>query len=345
MTSQPRKTFADLAVLGVNLSAASLRHLRDALRPDVGAWIAEYTRDAYVTATVLAEGEPARLGTAIAQAFPRSPLVTAHAALDLDELSGGRFTLGLGSQVQRANARWHGIEIDRPVEQVADYVTAVRAAMTALSGGEPGYEGEFYRFDLRGRWRTPVPDRLPPILLAAAQPRMARAAGRVADGLVGHMLCTPAYFTERISAAARAGATAAGRDPDALELLVYRCCAVVGATPDAERDARRQIGFYAATRTYHSALAAMGFAAEAELASAALAAGDTAALERAVSDSMLAAFATVGTVDECVRALRGADAPAADRVLLFPPYLEVPEESVRDAHETLIEVAAKVNAS
>jgi probable F420-dependent oxidoreductase len=346
MSSDRRRAVADLAVLGVNLSAASLRDLRGALRPDVGAWIAEYTRDAYVTAAVLAEAGPARLGTAIAQAFPRSPLVTAHAALDLDELSGGRFTLGLGSQVRRANANWHGVRVERPVDQVADYVTAVRAAMDALRGGPKTYEGPFYQFDLRGRWRIPVPDRIPPILLAAAQPRMARAAGAVADGLVGHMLCTPAYFSERIAAAARAGAVGAGRDPDALELLVYRCCAVVGATPDAERDARRQIGFYAATRTYHPALAGMGFAAEAEKASAALASRDTTGLERAVSDAMLSAFATVGTVAECVRALREPHGPggAADRMLLFPPYLDVPEESVRAAHATLIDVAAQVNA-
>jgi probable F420-dependent oxidoreductase len=335
-----RRAAADLAFLGVGMSAAHIRQIRDVLAsaaPGVGVWAAEYTRDAYLTAAAFADLPAPVIGTAVAQAFPRSPLITAHAALDLDELSGGRFVLGLGSQVARANRQWHGIDADHPVERLTDYVCAVRAAFTALSGGESSFEGPYYRFNLRGRTRTPPAERTPPILIAAVQPRMARAAGEVADGLIGHMLATPEFVQKELLPAARAGAEAAGRSASAFQVLLYRCCLPTDVTTRAEHDARRQVGFYAATKTYFPALAEMGFARQAEHAQRALADGRLEDLASAVDDGMLQAFAIVGTRRDCLSELSrvGAD---MDRLLLFPPYLSVPPGQLRDYHEAVLDV-------
>jgi probable F420-dependent oxidoreductase len=323
---------------------ADIQTLRSDLGDEVGVWVAEYTRDPYVVLTLLSEVRPARLGTAIAQAFPRSPLVTAHAALDIDELSGNRFTLGLGSQVKRANEKWHGLHVEQPVEQVADYVMAVRAAFVALRGGEPRYDGSHYHFDLSGRQRSPQPIRIPPIYLAAVQPKMAQAAGQVADGVVGHMLNTIEYFESELVPEIKNGAIASNRDPRAVDLLLYRCCSPTDGNPDAEREAKRQIGFYAATKTYFNALATMGFASEAKRAQQALASRDFRALEASVSDAMLTAFALVGSIAGCARRLRESGS-TANRLLLFPPYLEIKPERLLESHRAVIEVAKLHNAA
>ena len=322
-------------------------HIRSVLAgtaAGIGVWAAEYTRDAYLTAALFADASAPVIGTAVAQAFPRSPLVTAHAALDLDELSGGRFALGLGSQVARANRRWHGIDADHPVERLTDYVRAVRAAFVALGGGEPSYEGPFYQLSLRGRTRTPTARRIPPVYLAAVQPRMARAAGAVADGLIGHMLATPEFLKQELVPAAHEGAQDTGRDSDSFEFLLYRCCLPADAAPDAEQDARRQVGFYAATRTYFPALAAMGFARQAEQAQRALAGDHLNDLAKAVDDTMLQAFAIVGTVEQCVTDLKRIGV-SVDRLLLFPPYLGVQPARLREYHEAVLTVAVEYTAS
>lgn len=333
---------ADLAILGVGLTTENLLRLRRLLPSNVGVWIAEYTRDAYVSAALLADAPVPVVGTAVAQAFPRSPLTTAYAALDLDELSRGRFVLGLGSQVARANERWHGIKTDRPVERLTDYIHAVRAAFEALRGGEPSYEGDFYQFNLRGRVRSPGFSRTPPIYIAAVQRRMARAAGAIADGAIGHMLATPDFLREELVPAIRTGSKEAGRADLPFEVLLYRCCVLADAAPEAERDARRQIGFYAATKTYLPALSAMGFGPQAERAQRALDQGRPDDLLKAVDDSMLEAFAIVGDQESCTKELRRLSSEV-DRLLLFPPYLSVPSDRLMAYHETVLEIAAAHN--
>jgi probable F420-dependent oxidoreductase len=341
VTIEPgRRAAGDLAFLGVGMPAAHMLQIRDVLAvaaAGVGVWAAEYTRDAYVTAALFADLPVPVIGTAVAQAFPRSPLVTAHAALDIDELSGGRFALGLGSQVARANRNWHGIDADHPVQRLTDYVRALRAAFTALNGGEASFESQYYRFNLRGRVRTPTAGRTPPIYLAAVQSGMARAAGAVADGLIGHMLATPDFLHQELLPAARAGAQDAGRSGDRFEVLLYRCCVPSDTAPEAEQDARRQVGFYAATKTYFPALAAMGFARQAEHAQRALADSRFDDLAKAVDDSMLQAFAVVGTTDQCIAQLPRVGA-GLDRLLLFPPYLNVGPDRLRDYHEAVLAV-------
>src|SRR6266513_3055457 len=150
-------------------------------------WIAETGRTAFIQAAVAAQAtRRIRIGTSIALAFPRSPVITAMNARDLAELSGGRFVLGLGTQVKRVNEERFGVPFEHPAPKMGEYVEAVRAVLGAFGGHAPDHRGRFYSITMApfpGAGPAPGPI---PIYLAAVNVRMAEAAGRVADGISGH---------------------------------------------------------------------------------------------------------------------------------------------------------------
>ena len=128
------------------------------------------------------------LGTSIALAFVRSPWVTALAALDLDAMSGGRFTLGLGTGLKRFNERWHGVAYGKPTPHIREVVQIIRLISENAHRGEPiRFRGQFYDLDIQGWQRpaAPVRERFP-IYLAGVREGMIRTAAQVADGLLGH---------------------------------------------------------------------------------------------------------------------------------------------------------------
>lgn len=158
-----------------------------------------------------------RVGTAIANAALRPPVLAAKSAAQLDHATGGRFLLGLGVANQVMNTRF-GIPPFAPLPMIEEYVGAVRAVLA----GRPGYEGRVYR-------TGPVPLDSPPlraelpVYLAALGPRMLELAGRIADGVILNLM-TPAQAGEA-AAAVRAAAQAAGRDPASVEVVcVVHCC-------------------------------------------------------------------------------------------------------------------------
>ncbi|MBB5078929.1 LLM class flavin-dependent oxidoreductase [Nonomuraea endophytica] len=160
-------------------------------------WLPELHRSATVTAAAVAPVlSRAGVGTAVALAFTRSPLTLALEALDLDELTGGRFVLGLGVGARRLNERWHHVAADRPVTRLRETVEIIRAV---VAGTPPVVEGETRRADLRGFRRPHRPVRAAiPIYLAAVGPQLTRLAGRIADGWISHELCSPAYVREHV---------------------------------------------------------------------------------------------------------------------------------------------------
>ncbi|MDQ3646658.1 MAG: LLM class flavin-dependent oxidoreductase, partial [Actinomycetota bacterium] len=163
-------------------------------------WAAETTHTAFVTtAAAISRTSTINVGTAIALAFPRSPTITAMTAADLDELSGGRFILGLGTQVKRINEERFSVKFEHPVRKLKEYAQAMRTVWAANRGDDVVFEGEFYnitRPTFGGR-RMPPP-RDVPIYFAAVGKLMARACGEVADGLIGHPLASPRYLEEVI---------------------------------------------------------------------------------------------------------------------------------------------------
>lgn len=240
------------------------------------------------------------IGTAVLNARPRHPALTALGAAAIDELSGGRFSLGLGTANPGLNEATLGLPPVRPVPFMREYVETVRRVLTGAPDPQPAADPVGY--GLRGL----VPDRPParpglPILLAAMLPRMLALAGAVADGVLLSLI-TPATLAGALREVA-AGAAAAGRSPaDVLVGCVLPCC----LTEDAERSGRagrELVVGYAQHPAAARLFAASGFAAELAGAAALLAAGDRAAALAAVTDEMVDAFL-----------LRGGTAAVTDRL-------------------------------
>jgi probable F420-dependent oxidoreductase len=191
-----------------------------------GVWVTDLRRDPYlISAAALRATKTMTVGVDVAVAFARTPAATAQAAWDLAGMSGGRFTLGLGSQVGPTLLARFGVEADRPAARLRDYVHAVRACWAAYRAGRGRYEGEFYSV------RQPVfspgaDDPWPetPIYVAGVNPIMTAIAGEVADGFAAHMFSTPRYLDDVIRPALAKGAARAGHvaPPVMLPLVVGR---------------------------------------------------------------------------------------------------------------------------
>ena len=208
-------------------------------------WAPELHRSATVPLAVAAAAtERIELATGIALAFTRSPMVLALEALDLDELSGGRFVLGLGAGVRRLNASWHAAAYDPPVSRMRELVAAARELMAALAEGRDARAaGRIYDIDVRGLRRPhAAPRPRPPVWLAAVLPGMTRLAGEVADGFLDHPVTTPAWLAERLLPALDAGAGRAGRArPEVAGAMI---CAASDEDPAAaRRAAAATVGF------------------------------------------------------------------------------------------------------
>jgi probable F420-dependent oxidoreductase len=285
-------------------------------------WTAETSHDPFLPLALAAEHtERLELGTAIAVAFARSPLVTASTAWDLARQSRGRFLLGLGSQVRahverRFGMAWSG----RPVAQMREYVAVVRAAWEAWqAGARPSFRGEFYRFTLMSPVFDPGPIDHPaiPVYLAGVGAGMTRLAGEVADGLIVHPLHSRAYLADVVLPAVADGARSAGRDAAAVTIAG----SVITATTDEEMaEARRTIGFYASTPTYRAVLEHHGWGSVADALAEHARRRRWDALAGEVSDEMLDAFAVVSRSAELRGALDRHAAGILDRVAPYAPF-------------------------
>jgi probable F420-dependent oxidoreductase len=191
-----------------------------------GVWVTDVRREPYlVAAAALRATTRVTVGTDVAVAFSRSPAVTAQAAWDLAAYGGGRFVLGLGSQVGPTLLSRFGVEADRPAARLRDYVFTVRACWEAYRKGHGRYEGEFY--SIRQPVFSPGPDDAwpaIPIYVAGVNPVMTAVAGEVADGFAAHMFSTPAYLDAVLRPALARGAARAKRvaPPVLMPLVVGR---------------------------------------------------------------------------------------------------------------------------
>ncbi len=196
------------------------------------------------------------LATSVAIAFPRSPMMSATVGWDLQKASGGRFELGLGSQVRGHNVRRFSVPWSAPAPRLQEYVESIRAIWNTWTTGEKlDYQGEHYQFSLMTPNFAPEPLDSPPpkITLAAVGPGMLRVAGRVADGVRLHGFCTRDYIEAAVMPQLQAGLDQRGRDRS--ELGIYGGGFVcTGADDAAVAEAmdwvRYRIGFYGSTRAY-----------------------------------------------------------------------------------------------
>jgi probable F420-dependent oxidoreductase len=282
------------------------------------------------------ETERIELGTAIAWAFVRSPLLSAVTALDLDEMSGGRFALGLGTGTRRMRTDWLGAEAERPGRRVRETIEAIRAVWEASAAGAVNYEGELVHLNVRpygraGQLRSDIP-----IYLAAVNAGMAKTAGAVADGVIAHPMATTRYIEEVMRPAIAGGAEQEGRKPDAVQVADW---IVVGVSEDgdqAREDVKRQIAFHATVRTYDRILDLHGFTETASEIRELWKSFDLAAMTGCVTDEMLAVMGVAGTAEECRDQLRER-ARGSDRQLLGAPVVATDPDRIRDYHDALLE--------
>jgi probable F420-dependent oxidoreductase len=276
------------------------------------------------------------LGTAIAWAFGRSPLLTAVTALDLDEMSGGRHILGLGTGTRRMRTDWLGAPAERPARRLRETVEAIRAVWAASDAGAVEYEGELVRLAVRPYGRAGQMRPRVPIFLAAVNEGMSRTAGAVADGVIAHPMATPRYIDEVMRPAIAEGADREGRNPAGVEVADWLIVAVSDEPDQAREDAKRQIAFHATVRTYDGILALHGFTEVAEQIRGLWRSFDLAGMTRLVTDEMLERMAVAGNPAEC-RELVAERASSADRLLLGAPVVATDPGRMREYHDAIVE--------
>jgi probable F420-dependent oxidoreductase len=302
-------------------------------------WVAETARSAFVQATLVAQATTrVAVGTAVALAFPRSPAITAMAARDLAELSGGRFVLGLGSQVKRVNEQRFSVPFEHPAPKMEEAVVAIRAVLAAFAGAPLDHRGRFYTLTMPpfpGAGPAPGPV---PIYLAAVNVRMAEAAGRVADGICGHPMTSRRYVAEVLRPAVERGALEAGRDPGEVSITTNLITQVDQDGERARREAALQVAFYATTRTYAPVLAMHGFEALQGPLRKAFVRGDTSAMTE-IALPMAGVLAAAGTPEE-VRSRVEEFEEIADRVILGGAWVGTPPDRAQESYDLLLETFA-----
>jgi probable F420-dependent oxidoreductase len=288
-----------------------------------GLVFVESGRTAFLSATAAALAAPLDLATGIAVAFARSPMITAQLAWELADVTGGRFRLGLGTQVRAHVERRYSASFDHPGPRLREYVLALRAIFAAFRGeGRLDFKGDFYSFSLlTPQW---APGRIahdhPTVDVAAVNPWMLRMAGEVADGLHVHPLNNPTYLRETVLPNLAEGAAKAGRDPGELTLFVPTFVAA-GDTDEelavAREGVRRQISFYGSTPNYAFLFDQIGFEGTTERLRECQKAGDLDGMAAVISDDLLDHFAVSGSWAELPDRIVERHQGVADRVVLY----------------------------
>lgn len=305
-------------------------------------WTGEFNdRSAIVALAAMAHNTTScRIGSAIAYAVGRSPLILANDARGLDELSGGRLVLGLGTGTKGMQIGWHGVkDPESPALRLEELVPLLRR-IWKLHEGAVRHEGRFYSMNL-----TPTAEVLPPtreqipIFTAGVNKRMIETAGRVSDGLVCHPTFCSQYVQDVVRPAIATGADRTGRDPNAIEILGMLLCSVHDDEQIARREVAAQIAFYAAPKAYAPMFEASGFATEAERIRKSFANRDHNAMLDAVSDDMLDAIGVAGTPEQ-VRSGIARRETDFDHLALYSPSFTMTLERVQENTNKLTEVGA-----
>lgn len=221
-------------------------------------WTHETSHDAFLPIPVAAEHtDRVGLGTRIALAFTRSPMVLAYLSWDLARYSDGRFVLGLGTQVKGHNERRFSVDWTAPGPRLREVVESLRHIWDVFQGRRErlDYEGEHYSFSLMTEFFDPGPIDHPdiPIYIAGVNEYNIRLAGELCDGLAMHSFNTPSYTEDVITPLVTEGASRGDRSIDDVNLSASPM--VVTGSTEADMDAQREyvrerIAFYGSTRTY-----------------------------------------------------------------------------------------------
>jgi len=294
----------------------------------------EVNHDPFLPLAIVAEHTTRLgLGTSVAIAFPRSPMVVAQTAWDLQRFSNGRFVLGLGSQVRKHNEERFSVKWTAPVPRMREYILTLRAIWDSWQlGSKPSFVGEHYRYTYMtpffnaGRIEHP---RIP-VAISAVNPAMCRLAGELCDGVRLHNFCTRRYLDETILPNIARGAAKAGRPAHEVELSGSGFIAT-GVDDEAVHrqfeSIRRQVSFYGSTPSYLGVLESHGWRDLGEKLNRLSRDGKWQDMAAAVPDDVVHAFAVVGRYDEVVPRIRQRFRGV--RRIAFPPPAEDPAQEAQ----------------
>jgi probable F420-dependent oxidoreductase len=281
--------------------------------------------------------ERLELHTGVAIAFARTPMAVANVGWDLAGSTGGRFVLGLGSQVRAHNERRFSAPWTPPAPRMREYVRVLRAIWRCWKTGEkPGFEGAHYRFTLMTPNFAPEPIAAPPppVMIAAVGPAMLKVAAEECDGVKLHGFCTRKYLTDEIMPRIAAGLAKSGRTRAQYEISGG---GFLATGPDDEAVAKRfewvrqRVAFYGSTPAYYPVLAAHGIEDLGHKLNAMVRQGRWAELAKEVPDDVAHLFAAVGRHDEIVEAIGQRFGGLVDALTLRADGAgEVPPDLVQD---------------
>jgi probable F420-dependent oxidoreductase len=293
-----------------------------------GLWTSETKHDAFLPLAIAAnETHQIGLGTSVAIAFSRSPMETAQTAWDLQDLSDGRFVLGLGTQVKAHITRRFSMPWDKPAARLREYILALRAIWESFQSGESlHFEGEFYRHTLMTPFFDPGPIDHPeiPIYIAGVNTSLARLAGEICDGFHVHPFHSLEYVRRTVRPAIAEGAEGVGRSPEQVALATS-AFVISGVnreeTTELRESAKAQISFYASTPTYRTVLEAHGWEEIGERLGTMAREKRWREMPALITDEMLAAFTVEAAPDEIGPALKDRYDGLIDRVALYLPFV------------------------
>lgn len=281
----------------------------------------------------------AKLGSAITYGVGRSPLTLAAEARDLDELTHGRFILGLGNGTSKMIQDWHGLDPSSPAVRMEETIDLLRKVWN-VHEAPVDHEGRFYKMRFRPIGDTPPPltARLP-IYTAGVNPRMIETAGRVADGFIGHPVLSKKYLDEVVRPSIETGAAHTGRDAREVAVTSMVICVINDDEELARNEAARQISFYGSVKTYGRMFDLCGLGSDAAKIREAFAERDFEGMVKAVSDEMIDSLSVTGTAKNVREGLRRYDGTLDHTIIYSPTHLLSPER-IEENLNSLIQMVA-----
>ena len=289
-----------------------------------GVWTAETNRDPFFPLLLAAEhSSRLELGTGIAVAFARNPMILANIGWDLQAYSKGRFNLGLGSQIRPHIEKRFSMPWSHPAPRMREFILAMRAIWDCWQNGTGlEFRGDFYQHTLMTPFFNPGPSEYgpPAVYLAAVGERMTEVAGEVADGLLIHAFTTEPYLREVTLPALDRGLARAGRSRSDIQLS-YPAFVITGSNDDevraADSSARRQIAFYGSTPAYRGVLDFHGWGGLQPELNALSKQGKWAEMGELIDDEVLQAFAIVCAPDQVAPAVTARFGGTVDRISFY----------------------------
>jgi probable F420-dependent oxidoreductase len=285
-------------------------------------WTSETQHDPFLPCALIAEHtSKMKMGTAIAVSFARSPANLAYTAWDLAAQSGGRFILGLGTQVKAHIERRFGMPWPESVTgKFREQIQVLRAMWDCWqNGAKLNFRGEYYKITLMSPFFNPGPIDHPniPIYIAGVNTGLARLAGELCEGFHAHPFHSIRYLKEVILPAIEEGENKERRKRKDVSVSVT---AFAATTPEEEAFARMQVAFYASTPSYRAVMDLHGWGATAEKLSAHASRGEWAEMPMLITDEMLAEFCLMTKPETLVSDLKKRYDGIADRLTLYSPF-------------------------